>query len=302
MAGSQLSSVQTLPSVQTTTLPDWQLWSLQTSAWVQTLPSSQGWLLAWWLQPFLASQASSVHKLLSSQLIAAPGTHWPPWHASPKVHALLSVQTAVLAAKTQPWPLSQLSSVQTLPSSQTTALPGTHAELLHKSPLVQALLSSQLRTLAVWVQPVLASQASLVHKLLSSQLIDAPGRHWPPWQASPWVQALLSLHAWVLFVKTQPLAGSQLSSVHRLPSSQTKALPGTHTELLHKSPVVQALPSSQAWTLARWLQPLAGSQASSVQMFLSSHAIGAPGWQVPPAQTSLSVQAFLSLQSAKLLV
>jgi hypothetical protein len=44
--------------------------------------------------------------------------------------------------------------------------------------------------------------------------------HVPPWHVSPVVQALLSLHAFVLFVCTQPVDGSQLSSVQGLLSSQ----------------------------------------------------------------------------------
>jgi hypothetical protein len=60
---------------------------------------------------------------------------------------------------------------------------------------------------------------------------------------SPVVHALPSLHAAVLFVVTQPLAGLHESFVHALPSLQESAAPPTQVPLLHASPVVQALPS-----------------------------------------------------------
>ncbi len=294
--------MQTLPSSQTTFLPDWQLLSLQTSLWVQTLPSSQGWVLAWWTQPVLASQASSVQTFWSSQLTASPGTQLLSLQASPWVQALLSVQVTVFARKTQQLALSQLSSVHKLPSVQVKALPGTHAELLHKSPLVQASPSSQGWTLAMWTQPLLASQASSLHKFLSSQLIALPGWQAPSWQTSESVHAFLSLQGAVLFAKTHPKTLSQLSSVHKFPSLQVIAEPGTHALFAHVSPLVQASPSSQVSKLARLTQPSLASQESSVHGLASSHAMALPGRQLPSWQTSPLVHALLSVQGNVLLV
>src|SRR5205823_3477604 len=62
----------------------------------------------------------------------------------------------------------------------------------------------------VLVQPEAGSHASLVQTLVSSQLGGGPPWHIPPLQASPVVQALLSLHGAMLLLWTQPLAGSQL--------------------------------------------------------------------------------------------
>ena len=70
------------------------------------------------------------------------------------------------------------------------------------------------------------------------------------------VQGLLSLHCVaVVSVKTHPVAGLQLSTVHTLLSLQTTVVPGRQVPAWHESPVVQALPSLQE-PLAFWcLQP-----------------------------------------------
>jgi hypothetical protein len=65
---------------------------------LHALPSLHGAVLLLWLHlPLVASQLSLVHGLLSSQLAAVPGKHWPPLHTSPKVQALPSSHIAVLA-------------------------------------------------------------------------------------------------------------------------------------------------------------------------------------------------------------
>ena len=66
---------------------------------------------------------------------------------------------------------------------------------------MQTLLSSQAFGLAVWAQPVLGSQLSVVQSLLSLQSVGtAPGWQVPPEQMSPVVHAFPSLQAAVLFV------------------------------------------------------------------------------------------------------
>ena len=65
----------------------------------------------------------------------------------------------------------------------------------------------------------------------------------PAEQTSPVVQALLSSHAFVLFVATQPVAGLHESVVHELPSSHETAVPAWHVPAAQTSPVVQAFPS-----------------------------------------------------------
>ena len=95
----------------------------------------------------------------------------------------------------------------------------------HVSAVVQALPSSQAAVLFVKTQPDAGLQESVVHTLLSLQTTAEPGTHVPPPQVSPVVQALPSSQTAVLFVKTQPVAGLQLSVVQMLLSLQTTAAP-----------------------------------------------------------------------------
>jgi hypothetical protein len=164
-------------------------------------------------------------------------------------------------------------------------------------------------------------QKSSVQTRPSSHTIGAPGLQSPPPHVSPSVQAFPSLQASVLFVKTQPEAGSQLSSVHTLASSQTVAGPGWQLPAPHVSPDVQAFPSSQLAVLSVWkhpvagshwssvqtlpslhstavvsvkTQPVAGTQVSAVQTLASSQTTAVPGWQLPPPQVSPVVHALAS--------
>ena len=75
------------------------------------------------------------------------------------------------------------------------------------------------------VQPLAGSQKSLVQIWLSSQPTPAPGLHLLSAQASPVVHALPSEHVTAFAKCTQPTPSAQLSSVHKLPSSQFGALP-----------------------------------------------------------------------------
>ena len=81
--------------------------------------------------------------------------------------------------------------------------------------------------------------------LLSSQFGALPPTQDPATQVSEVVQAFPSSQEAVLFVKTQPVAGTQESSVHGLLSLQLGALPPTHEPAAQVSEVVQAFPSSQ---------------------------------------------------------
>jgi hypothetical protein len=111
---------------------------------------------------------------------------------------------------------------------------------------VQASASSQE---GVCAQPVCESQESVVHRFASSQSSAAPDTQAPSAHASSTVQASLSSHGRVLFTETQlPLASTQLSVVHTLPSSaQTFSGPGVHTPSPSQTSgvKVQAFSSSQ---------------------------------------------------------
>jgi hypothetical protein len=92
----------------------------------------------------------------------------------------------------------QESVVQSLKSLQVAGLPDRQVPAEQRSPLVQALESSQRTVLLVLTQPEAGLQESVVHSLESSQEMAEPAEQEPPAQASPVVQALLSLQAAVL--------------------------------------------------------------------------------------------------------
>jgi len=110
--------------------------------------------------------------------------------------------------------------------------------------MVQTLPSPQGKSLFVCVQPPRPSQVSVVQPLPSSQLTTTPDLQLPCEHASPTVQLLPSSHAAELAKCSQPLAASQMSSVHTLPSSSHHSLaPGTQAPAAHMSLIVQRLPS-----------------------------------------------------------
>jgi hypothetical protein len=117
------------------------------------------------------------------------------------------------------------------------------------------------------------------------------------------VQAFPSSQTAALFVWTQPLAGAHESFVHTLLSLQLNVpTPGWQLPPLHVSPTVQAFPSSHAAVLFAWTHPTAASHESVVQALLSSQSgAPAPGWQLPPAHASPTVQALPSSHVAALL-
>jgi hypothetical protein len=132
------------------------------------------------------------------------------------VQELPSSQGAVLFVWTQPVAGLHESSVHGLLSLQETAAPAWHVPPEQASPLVHAFPSSQAAVLFVWTHPVAGLHESSVHGLLSLQETAAPAWQTPPPQVSPLVHAFPSSHAAVLFVWTQPVAGSHESSVHGL--------------------------------------------------------------------------------------
>jgi hypothetical protein len=169
------------------------------------------------------------------------------------------------------------------------------------SPTVQASPSSQAFVLFVNTHPLTGLQLSVVQAFSSLHTIAAPDWHVPPPHVSPEVHALPSSQAFVLFVKTQPVAGLHVSVVQTLASLQTTPAPAWHVPPPQVSPDVQAFPSSQAFELFVKTQPVAGLQLSVVQTLLSLHTIGAP-LHTPPPQVSAEVQASPSLHAAVLLV
>src|SRR6266849_3669131 len=302
VAGTQLSSVQTLPSSQLGAGPPTQVPPLHASLVVQAFPSLHGLVLLVCTQPVSGLQASVVQTLPSSQLGAGPPTQVPPLQVSLVVQAFPSLQGLVLLVCTQPVAGLQLSSVQTLPSSQLGAGPPTHAPPAQVSLVVQAFPSLQGLGLLTCTHPLAGLQLSVVQTFPSSQLGAGPPTHAPAAQVSLVVQAFPSLQGAVLLMCTQPVAGLHESSVLSFLSLQLGAGPPTHVPPAQVSFVVQAFPSSQEAVLLVCVHPLAGSHASSVQTLLSLQLGAGPPTHVPPEHVSLVVQAFPSLQGAVLLV
>lgn len=294
--------MQPLLSLHVIVAPAWHEPAAHTSPLVHASPSLQTTALLAKTQPVSVLHESFVHELLSLQVTGAPETQVPPLHASPLVHALLSEQPRLLLALTHPVPLLQLSVVQASPSSQLRLAPGWHAPPRQTSPVVQALPSEQVVELLACAQPLSVLHESSVQTLLSSQSTPAPDWHEPPLQVSPLVQALPSSQDEALLTCVQPLAGLHESSVQALVSSQSTPAPDWHDPPLQVSVLVHASPSVQVAVLLLWVQPAPASQPSSVQTLPSLQLVPAPGWQLPPEQTSLVVHASPSSQPRVLLV
>lgn len=245
--GLQSSSVQGLPSSQTLAIPPLHLPPAHLSFSVHKLPSLHPAALLLNRHELIGSQVSVVQTLLSSQSLALPGVHAEFLQTSLKVQALPSLHSLLLAAWTQPLSLSQLSSVQLLPSAQLGATPPAHCPSLHASTTVHASPSLHAASLFCATQPLSASQLSSVQALPSLQILALLPTHLPVAQMSLSVQMLLSSQTSLLLIAMQPLTASHKSLVQGLPSSQVMALE-THWLLTHRS-VVQALPSLH-WLLS----------------------------------------------------
>ncbi len=302
LMGSQVSFVHALPSLQLMVAPGLHAPAAQMSPPVQTLPSEHDAMLFTDLQPSAAEQVSSVHPLLSSQLTATPDTHLPAPHLSPLVQALLSSQAWLLAPCLQPAILSQLSSVQGLPSSQLANAPGLQAPPAHTSPSVQVLPSSHGSVLLARVQPSAGLQPSLVQGSPSLQSWALPGTHTPWAQLSATVHRLASLQGAVLALVVQPFCASQPSSVHGLPSSHTVLSPAAHLPLVQASPKVQTSPSLHAAALGVLTQSVLASQLSSVHGLPSPQLFTFPDRHLLPVQVSPTVHTLLSVQGSALLM
>src|SRR5438128_24098 len=228
---------------------------------VQAMPSSQ--LRAGpptQLPPLLLSAAaglrlSSVQALRSSQLFATLPTQVPPLHTSVVVHGLPSLHGALLLVWTQPPATAglQLSSVQTLLSSQFFAPLPTHVPPLQTSVVVHGLPSLHGALLLVGTQrpPPAGSHRRSVQTVLSSKFFASLPTHVPPLPTSVVALALHAALPILLLVWTQPpaTAGLQLSSVQTLLSSQFFAPLPTHVPPLQTSVVVHGLPSSHGLLL-----------------------------------------------------
>jgi hypothetical protein len=225
-AGSQLSSVQGLPSLQVGAAPPTHLPPAHRSDVVQALPSSQALVLLATMQPVEVSHESSVQGFLSSQVMVVP-VHLPATQWSLLVQALLSLQAFALSlVNTQPLAGAHESSVQGFLSSQANAAPPTHALFAQVSLVVQALLSLHGAVLATLEHPDEELQESSVQGLLSLQFVGPLETQLPPLQWSPVVQALPSLQVFELdTVNTHPVAGAHVSLVHGLLSLQLSAGP-----------------------------------------------------------------------------
>jgi hypothetical protein len=194
--GAQLSVVHGLPSSQLRGAPGLQVPAAQASGVVQTLPSLHGALLGVWVQPTPSTQASSVQRLLSRQGVNESAAQVPALQtAGPQAPGpVLQTNPSLPAAENAQLPVfvSQLSAVQPLPSVQGLAGPATQSEPWQASPTVQALLSSQVPALGLWLHdqlPALLMQASTVQALLSSQSWLPPPLQVPPSQVSAVVHA-----------------------------------------------------------------------------------------------------------------
>ena len=280
LAGTQESAVQALPSLQFAVPVPVHAPLTQLSPVVHALPSLQ--LVPFprltCLQPTDVSQLSVVQGWPSSQETAVRYAQLPPEHWSPEVHALLSEQVArSLATCLHPLEVTHESVVHVLASSQPRAAPPWHAPFEQLSPVVQALPSSQGPLALAWVQPAIASHASMVHATPSSQPMGLPGTHAPPRQLSPDVQTLLSVQVAALARCVQPVWALQPSLVHGLPSEHSAAVPPRQLPPAHASPTVQALPSVHVAALARCVQPVGAEQPSVVQGLLSTQLAAPPG-------------------------
>jgi hypothetical protein len=188
--------------------------------------------------------------------------------------------------------------VHGLLSLQITGADGTQAPATQTALAVHASPGAQGLSLGVYVQPLSATQTSSVQGLPSSQPTGTPGVQLPLPQMSLAVQALLSSQGAWLSEVTQPWPGSHASSVQTLPSSQVMGAPALHAPPSQMSPTVHAFPSEQGALFAVNVQPVSGAQASSVQMFPSSHGSAGPPLQLPPSHVSLVEHALPSSQGA----
>jgi len=294
--GLHASSVQGLLSLQLSAEPAEHAPSWQTSPVVQGSPSLQASVFAVKVQPWSATQLSSVQGLPSTQLRAGPPTQSPSAQVSLVVHRSPSLQASVLKVCEQPPAGSQVWLVQGLLSVQSNAPAPVQLPPWQVSVGVQALPSSQVLALGVWVHPVVGLHVSSVQGLLSLQVSAVPLAHSPSEQVSPVVQGLPSLQGPSMATKAQPPVALQLSAVQGSPSTQFSAGPPTQFPASQVSAMVQRSPSLQGWVLKLSWQPSTGSHHSVVQGELSLQSRVPVPTQAPFRQVSVGVQALPSSQ------
>jgi hypothetical protein len=187
-------------------------------------------------RPVVALHESSVHPFRSLQSFGEPAAQRPAAQVSFSVHGSPSLQDAALFVDTHPPGDTQVSSVQSFPSSQPGGTLPMQSLFAQTSTVVQASSSLHGAVFGAFTHPLPGSQESSVQTLPSRQSIGAPAQL-PPSQASPVVHALPSSQGSPLSTWTQPVSGLQLSSVQPLPSSQlTGSL--THAWAMQRSFVV----------------------------------------------------------------
>jgi hypothetical protein len=198
--GSQPSVVQALPSSQSSAVPAVHTPPWQVSSPLQTSPSAHGVPFATgvFVQPVSGSQVSVVQTLLSSQLSGAPAVQTPAWQVSSPLQRSPSVHGVPFATGVLEHPKmgSQLSVVQTLPSSQSSGVPAVQAPAWQVSSPLQTSPSAHGVPLSTGVlaQPATGSQLSLVQPLPSLQLSGVPAVQVPARQVSSPLQTSASAH------------------------------------------------------------------------------------------------------------
>jgi hypothetical protein len=179
-AGSQVSVVHALPSLQMGGMPAVHEPAWQVSSPLQRLPSAHEEPLGkMGLLQTPAVQTSLVQGLPSAQSVAKT-QDWQPG----------------ICVFWQPVTGAHESVVQALPSLQLSGVPAEHTPSWQVSLPLQTLPSRQgvpFRT-AVLAHPKTGSQLSVVHTLLSLQLSAVPEVQVPPWQVSLPLQTLPSAH------------------------------------------------------------------------------------------------------------
>jgi hypothetical protein len=303
-SGSQLSVVQTLPSLQLSGVPAEQMPAWQVSAPSQTSPSAHEvpFGTGAFTQPDVALQLSVVQSLLSLQLGGAPAVHDPLWQVSTPLQALPSLHEEPFASAvfTQPVAALHVSEVQTLLSLQLGAVPAEQVPLWQVSAPLQALPSEHDVPLAsaVFTQPVAVLQESAVQALLSLQLGGVPAVQAPFWHVSAPLQAFPSAHGvpFVTGVLVHPLDGLQASVVQTFASLQSSGVPAVQVPATQVSAPLQALPSEHdvPFVTGVAVHPVAALQPSVVHGLPSLHVSGVPAVHVPPWQVSPPLQALPS--------
>jgi len=150
------------------------------------------------VQPSVASQASVVQALASSQLGGAPVVQVPLWHVSVPLQGFVSPHGVPFGSVVCPQPVtaSQVSVVHAFPSLQLSGVPAVHTPAWHVSAPLHTVASAHdvpLATGECW-QPATASQPSVVHGFPSLQLRGVPAAHTPAWHVSAPLHTVASAH------------------------------------------------------------------------------------------------------------